>query len=166
MYEKIKYFDTEIVLKAINSILESDNKTFPALGQLISACRERRAEYEKIHPPESKERGCIRCYCGSVYYIKDNKPVGGHCAICYNGESRSYPGFYLQVENRIYTAYREQGSMFVADPKSRGNVIPYKPHHTNEWLEQCYSSPMFKDMPIDTVKKIMQDNPLTGVRLR
>lgn len=165
MYEKIKYFDTQIVLKAINSILESDNKTFPALGQLMSACREKRAEYEKIHPPVSKERGCIRCYCGSVYYIKDGKPIGGHCAVCFNGEYRSYPGFYLQMDDRIYPAYRESGSMFTGDSKSRGNVLPYKPLHTNEWLEHCYNAPMFKDQPQDQVRQFIKDNPLMGIRI-
>jgi hypothetical protein len=165
MYEKVKHFNTDIVLKAIDAIIESDNKTFPALGQLMSACREQRAMYEKTHPPEQKVRGCIRCYCGSVYYIKNGKPVSGHCAVCFNGESRSYPGFYVQIDDRIYTAYREQGAMFVADPRSRGNAIPYKPEHTNEWLERCHGAPMFKDMPQDEVKRIMRDNPLVGIKI-
>lgn len=166
MYEKVKHFNTDIVLKAIDAIIESDNKTFPALGQLMSACREQRTKYEKTHPTEAKERGCIRCYDGFVRYIKEGIATYGLCAVCYNGEPRSYPGFYVQTEDKIYTAYRDQGSLFVADPRNRGNAIPYKPEHTNDWLEQRFNSPMFKDQPIEKVRKFMAEHPMTGIKIR
>ena len=146
-YDKLRYFDYDIVSEAIESLIESDQKAFPSLGVILGYCREARYRKVKGAGIEYTEKGCSRCSNGYVVFTRNGYQYYGDCAICNKGKSSVRQTYLMQVDDRILPAYFLSGKLFNASPTHLKDSIPGAiPELTNHRLDEIFRSRTQKDM--------------------
>jgi hypothetical protein len=163
-FDKLRYFDFDIITEAFEGLIESDQKVFPSLGTILGFCRE--ARYRKLKkeiPSAQQQYGCSKCMSGYVHFIRGGKQYIGECAICHKGANNSRQVYLVQIDDAIIPAYFKSGKMFVADPNHRQRPMPDAvPVTTNKRLNEISLSPLIGTLLPEDRRELFGKYPLKG----
>jgi hypothetical protein len=151
-FDKLKWIEKDVIEKAID-ILTDSAKAFPTPGEIKTACREAKEK----HKLGRREKGCICCHHGVVFYRRNGKQFTGSCGHCCSGEVSIIP-FYVQKNDTIfyarYTIRNSSGKLYVADTSRLEEDPECEPVHTNAWLKEYNTGPSMYDMQaIEAMRK-------------
>jgi hypothetical protein len=166
-YDKLKGFDNDIMMEAIETLIESDRTMFPPMGPILQAFREKRYQRLKGGRQEKEEvRGCLKCIDGAVIYYRNGYEYALNCAICHKGQEQGRFHSAVQIDEQILPAFHRRGRNYVADPDDRkAPLVGAVPKYTNLRLQEISTSPLLGTMSPQARAELFARYPVRGVTL-